>query len=99
MRRLRSWESLTLLLIWVAIYPLGPVIGNAQVVPVCGPPSKSRSLWCLPHRFWAAMRNMPKEHADRLLDEVITLAEVRDLEALRKYDFVSLENLYSRRIA
>ena len=62
-------------------------------------PAKADPIWFLPHRFWAAMRNMPKEHADRLLDEVITLAEVRDLEALRKYDFVSLENLYSRRIA
>jgi hypothetical protein len=37
---------------------------------------------------------MPKEHADGLLDEVIELAEARDLEALRKYDFVSLENPY-----
>lgn len=56
-------------------------------------------IWFLPHRFWAATRNMPKEQADRLLDEVITLSEVRDLEALRKYDFVSLENPYRRRAA
>jgi len=54
-------------------------------------------IWFLPHKFWAATRNMPKEQADRLLDEVITLAEVRDLEALRKYDFVSTENPYRRK--
>lgn len=60
--------------------------------------AKSDPIWFLPHRFWAATRNMPREQADRLLDEVIALAEVRDLEALRKYDFVSLENPYPRRI-
>jgi hypothetical protein len=60
--------------------------------------TKTDPIWFLPHRFWAAARNMPKEQADRLLDEVIALAEVRDLEALRKYDFVSLENPYRRRI-
>jgi len=56
-------------------------------------------IWFLPHRFWAATRNMPKEQAKALLDEVIVLAEARDLDALRKYDFVSLENPYRRRIA
>ena len=56
-------------------------------------------IWFLPHKFWAATRNMPKERADRLLGEVIELAETRDLEALRKYDFVSLENPYPRRVA
>ena len=61
--------------------------------------AKAGLIWFLPRKFWAATRNMPKEHADRLLDEVITLAEVRDLEALRKYDFVSLENPYRRRAA
>lgn len=54
-------------------------------------------IWFLPHKFWAATRNMPKEQADRLLDEVISLSEVRDLEALRKYDFVSLENPYRKK--
>lgn len=34
---------------------------------------------------------MPKEQADKLLPEVISLSEVRDLEALRKYDFVSMQ--------
>jgi len=55
-------------------------------------------IWFLPHKFWAATRNMPKEHADKLLSEVIELAEARDLEALRKYDFVSLQNPYRRRV-
>jgi len=54
-------------------------------------------IWFLPHRFWAATRNMPKEQAERLLDEVIALAEVRDLEALQKYDFVSTENPYRKK--
>ena len=60
---------------------------------------KADPIWFLPHKFWAATRHMPKEHADRLLEEVIALAEAGDLEALRKYDFVSLENPYGRRAA
>jgi len=59
--------------------------------------ARTGPIWFLPHRFWAATRNMPKEQADRLLNEVIALAEARDLEALRKYDFVSLENPYRKR--
>ncbi len=59
--------------------------------------TKADLIWFFPHKFWAATRSMPKEHADRLLDEVIQLAEVRDLEALQKYDFVSLESRYPRK--
>jgi len=59
--------------------------------------AKSDPIWFLPNKFWAATRNMPKEQADRLLEEVISLSEVRDLEALRKYDFVSIENPYRRK--
>jgi len=29
--------------------------------------AKADPIWFLPHRFWAATRNMTKEHADRLL--------------------------------
>ena len=62
--------------------------------------AKPDPIWFFPHKFWAATRNMPKEQADKLLDEVISLSEVRDLEALRKYDFVSLEkNPYQKRVA
>ena len=61
---------------------------------------KSHPIWFFPHKFWAATRNMPKEQADRLLDEVISLSEERDLEALQKYDFVSLErNPYQKKVA
>ena len=56
-------------------------------------------IWFFPDKFWAATRNMPKEQADKLLDEVIELAELRDLEALRKYDFVSLERPSHKRLA
>jgi len=59
--------------------------------------AKADPIWFFPHKFWAATRNMPKEQADKLLDEVILLSEVRDLEALRKYDFVSLENPYRKK--
>jgi len=60
--------------------------------------AKADLIWFLPHGFWAATRSMPKEHADRLLDEGIALGEVRDLHALRKHDVVSLQNPYPSEI-
>lgn len=60
---------------------------------------KPEPIWFFPDKFWAATRNMPKHQADSLLEEVISLSEVRDIEALRKYDFVSIENPYRKRKA
>jgi hypothetical protein len=57
---------------------------------------KADPIWFFPHKFLAATRNMPKEQAERLLEEVVLLSEVRDLDALRKYDFVSVENPYRK---
>jgi hypothetical protein len=54
-------------------------------------------IWFFPHKFWATTRGMPKEQTDRLLSKVISLAEARDFEALREYDFVSIENPYRRK--
>jgi len=74
-------------------------LSNYPCPPFMAETRKGDPIWFLPHRFWAATRNMPKEHADRLLDDVIALAEVRDVDTLRKYDFISLENPYPRRRA
>jgi len=63
------------------------------------PAAPDGRIWFHPSKFWAVTRNMPKEHADRLLADVIALAEVRDLDTLRKYNFISLENPYRGREA
>ena len=47
-------------------------------------------IWFHPPQFWAATKEMSQEQADRLLDEVMILAETRDVDALRKFPFVSV---------
>jgi hypothetical protein len=50
----------------------------------------SDPIWFNPPKFWAATREMSRDEAQKLLDKVIFLAETRDLNALRHYDFVSI---------
>ena len=48
------------------------------------------AIWLDPPRFWSATQNMSEDEVGCLLTEVMTLAERRDLAALRRYDFISL---------
>ena len=48
------------------------------------------AIWLDPPRFWSATENMSEEEVSSLLNEVMSLAERRDLSALRRYDFISL---------
>jgi hypothetical protein len=48
-------------------------------------------IWFHPTRFWAASSGMPPERSEALLGDVLQLAERHDYEALRKYEFVSVE--------
>jgi len=47
-------------------------------------------IWFHPAKFWAVTREMSQEEADRLLNEVMALAIIRDVDALRKFPFVSV---------
>jgi len=53
--------------------------------------SQDVRLWLVPQRFWAVTRNMDKLQADSLMEKVMELAEKRDVEALRQYDFVVID--------
>lgn len=59
--------------------------------------SQDVRLWLVPQRFWAVTRNMDKVQAENLMQQVMDLAEKRDVEALRKFDFVVVDR--DRRIA
>ncbi len=50
--------------------------------------SQDIRLWLVPQRFWAVTRNMDQKQADTLMERVMELAEKRDMEALRQFDFV-----------
>ena len=53
--------------------------------------SQDVRLWLVPQRFWAVTRNMNQVQADNLMQQVMELAEKRDVEALRKFDFVVVD--------
>ena len=50
----------------------------------------SDRIWFHPAKFWAATRGMSQEEADRLLNEVMALAIIRDFDTLRKFPFISV---------
>ena len=50
--------------------------------------SRDERIWLNPPKFWAATKDMPPADVDRLMDELFHLAERRDLEALKRYDFI-----------
>ena len=45
-------------------------------------------IWLNPPKFWAATKNMPPAEIDRLMERIVYLAESRDVEALKQYDFI-----------
>lgn len=49
-------------------------------------------VWLVPQKFWAATRNMKPEQADSLLQKVSELAERKETDALREFDFIIVGN-------
>ncbi len=47
-------------------------------------------IWLNPPKFWAATKNMSEAEVERLVEQLFHLAERRDIEALKKYDFIVL---------
>ena len=55
---------------------------------------ESEPIWLNPPKFWAATRNMSQQQADLLMETVLFLAEIRNLDALRKFDFIGIGHAY-----
>ncbi|HXZ80944.1 MAG TPA: hypothetical protein VEG30_13525 [Terriglobales bacterium] len=49
-------------------------------------------IWINPPKFWAATRNMSPDEVGSLMERIEQMAAAGDKEALRKFDFVYLEN-------
>ncbi len=47
-------------------------------------------IWLNPPKFWAATKNMSPDEVEHLVEQLLRLAEIRDLESLKKYDFILL---------
>ncbi len=54
-------------------------------------------IWFHPPQFWAATRNMTPEAVEELMHLVYDLAQTRQIEALRQFSFISIEDLNPRR--
>ncbi len=51
-------------------------------------------IWLNPPKFWAATKDMSPQQVDSLMDTLFFLAEIRNLEALRKFDFIGIGHSY-----
>jgi len=51
-------------------------------------------IWFHPPKFWAATKDMPPEQIELIMQEVLMLAEARDLQALSQFDFIRVERRY-----
>lgn len=51
-------------------------------------------IWFNPPKFWAATKDMSPQQVDSLMDTLFFLAEIRNLEALRKFDFIGIGDSY-----
>jgi hypothetical protein len=53
-------------------------------------------IWLNPPKFWAATKDMSPQQVDSLMDTLFFLAEIRNLDALRKFDFIGIGHAYVR---
>ncbi len=49
-------------------------------------------IWFHPPQFWAATRNMKPEAVDELMQLVYDLAQMRNLDALHQFTFITIED-------
>jgi|GraSoiStandDraft_28_1057319.scaffolds.fasta_scaffold777973_2 hypothetical protein len=55
-------------------------------------------IWLNPPKFWAATREMSPTQVEALIQELMLLAEARNMETLRKFDFIVVRD-YPRNAA
>ena len=53
-------------------------------------------IWFFPHKFWQATKDMPKDEAANLMEQVERFAAAGDVQALSKYPFVFIGDPYKK---
>ncbi len=48
----------------------------------------SERIWLHPPKFWARTKEMSKDQVDELMIRIWQMAEERDLQGLRQFDFI-----------
>ena len=61
---------------------------------IAAAPMTEHRIWFHPPKFWAATRDMSPEQIELIMQEVLMLAEARDLQALSQFDFIRVERRY-----
>jgi len=47
-------------------------------------------VWLNPQKFWAATKGMSNDEVERLIGDLMYLAEVHDFDALRRFDYIMI---------
>jgi hypothetical protein len=58
------------------------------------PKEPIRKLWVLPPKYWATTERMTASEKENLLQQIEELAENGNVEALKQFEFLSLEDPY-----
>lgn len=45
-------------------------------------------IWLNPQKFWAATKGMSEQEVERLISDLMYLAEMRNFEALERFDYI-----------
>ncbi len=56
-------------------------------------------IWFYPPKFWAATRGMSQQQIDELKDKLTRMAEEKDFNGLRQFDFIYIGNPYKKQRA
>lgn len=57
-------------------------------------------IWLNPQKFWAATKGMSEQEVERLIEDLMYLAEMRNFEALERFDYILIGMpTISRRVA
>ena len=67
-----------------------PLSEDAKMTAAARTNTEEVAIWLDPPRFWSATQNMSEDEVGTLLNEVMSLAERRDIAALCRYEFISL---------
>ena len=52
--------------------------------------NNEQRVWLNPPKFWAATKHMRQEEAEQFLNSLLRMAENREFDRLRQFEFISV---------
>ena len=53
--------------------------------------AKTPRIWLHPPKYWTATKGMSPDETDRFMNQLLSFAENGELNALREYDFITID--------